>query len=280
MISNANVDRVSAKASPSRDQSKKTKTGADSEESAEGGVASVDRALRILSTFSMTDPAQRLVDIADRTGLYKSTILRLSQSLIRARLLTRGADGLYRIGPMGLTLSAAYQASHSLGDVLMPIMNAIANGFSESVSFYVRDGDRRICLFRVDGPRLLRHHVSQGESLPLLNGSAGQVLAAYDGEKGPRFDLIRERGWQVSFGERDPEIAGLSVPVFGPDSTVVGAITVSGPITRITPSFVSRTVVPFLRHAVEATEGLGGDPAELHRAMAGHDDTNLEIRSA
>jgi len=44
-----------------------------------GGVASVDRALEILAAFEPTDEALTLAELAQRTGLYKSTILRISQ---------------------------------------------------------------------------------------------------------------------------------------------------------------------------------------------------------
>src|SRR5215469_5119465 len=67
-----------------------------------GGVAAVDRALAILGAFRLEDGALTLAELAARTGIYKSTILRLAQSLIRARLLLRLDDGQYRIGPEAL----------------------------------------------------------------------------------------------------------------------------------------------------------------------------------
>ena len=64
----------------------------------EGGVAAVDRALDILAAFKPTDKALTLAELAARTGFYKSTILRISQSLLRHNYLQRLDDGSYRIG--------------------------------------------------------------------------------------------------------------------------------------------------------------------------------------
>ena len=63
------------------------------------GVAAVDRALLILSVFREDDTALSLALLARRTGLYKSTILRLLQSLLRAGYVIRQPDGNYVIGP-------------------------------------------------------------------------------------------------------------------------------------------------------------------------------------
>jgi len=65
---------------------------------AQTGVAAVDRAFLILSAFREDDPALSLAVLARRTGLYKSTILRLMQSLMRAGFVTRLPDGNYVVG--------------------------------------------------------------------------------------------------------------------------------------------------------------------------------------
>ncbi|TIS12969.1 MAG: IclR family transcriptional regulator, partial [Mesorhizobium sp.] len=61
------------------------------------GVAALDRAIAILDAFTIADRSLGLAEIAARTGLYKSTILRLANSLMRGQLLERLEDGRYRI---------------------------------------------------------------------------------------------------------------------------------------------------------------------------------------
>ena len=68
-------------------------------EAAPGGVAAADKALSLLNAFRAGDAALSLTELAERTQLYKSTALRLLASLEHARLLQRGADGRYALGP-------------------------------------------------------------------------------------------------------------------------------------------------------------------------------------
>ena len=62
----------------------------------EGGVAAVDRALSILD--ALTDEKISLAELSKRTGLYKSTVLRLAKSLERFGYILRTDDGSYRLG--------------------------------------------------------------------------------------------------------------------------------------------------------------------------------------
>ena len=68
-------------------------------DAAPGGAAAVDRALSLLAAFRAGDAALTLAELAERTELYKSTVLRLLASLEHARLVQRGADGGYSLGP-------------------------------------------------------------------------------------------------------------------------------------------------------------------------------------
>src|SRR6476646_6279464 len=61
-----------------------------------GGVSSVDNALRILRSFSYSEPTLGVSELARRLGLGKSTVHRLLQALVRQGFVTRTPDGRYR----------------------------------------------------------------------------------------------------------------------------------------------------------------------------------------
>ena len=63
----------------------------------EGGVAAVHRALTILDAFTESDQKLGLAELAKRTGLYKSTLLRLAKSLEKFGYLIRSEDGSYHV---------------------------------------------------------------------------------------------------------------------------------------------------------------------------------------
>ena len=119
-------------------------------QSGDGGVAAVERALTILDAFGPTDQRLALAELSQRTGFYKSTILRIAQSLLRHGYLQHLSDGTHQIGPKPLMLGAIYQRSLRLGDILLPLMHELAKQTGESVSFYSRHDEVRVCLHRVD----------------------------------------------------------------------------------------------------------------------------------
>ena len=234
----------------------------------EGGVAAVDRALEILAAFEPTDKSLTLAELTQRTRFYKSTILRLSQSLIRHRYLQRLDDGSYRIGPAPLMLGALYQRSLRLGDVLLPLMHEVADQTGESVSIYSRSGDVRVCIHRVDSKHAVRDHVREGDVLPLERGSGGRILLTFGGAKGEPYETIRREYVYASVGERDTDTAGLSVPFFGSGQVLLGALTLAGPRSRIDGTFIANARVLLLRIASRATHAFGGDPSPIDAALA------------
>ena len=75
------------------------------------GVSAVNRALAILDAYTVSDTALSLSALASRTGLYKSTILRLLESLQEFNHITRLADGRYALGPALFVASDSVSAS-------------------------------------------------------------------------------------------------------------------------------------------------------------------------
>jgi DNA-binding IclR family transcriptional regulator len=233
-----------------------------------GGVAAVDRALAILGAFDPEDQRLTLAELAQRTRFYKSTILRIAQSLLRHGYLRHLDDGNYQIGPTPLMLGAIYQRSLRLGDILLPLMHELADQTGESVSFYSRHGDVRVCLHRVDSQHAVRDHVREGDVLPLDRGSGGRILRAFSGAKGEPYETIRREYCYASVGERDAETAGISVPTFGSGQLLLGALTLAGPRSRIDGTFIANARAQLLRVAVRATSALGGDASPIEGALA------------
>ena len=172
-----------------------------------GGVDAVDRALAILASFVPGREKQTLAQIAAATGLYKSTILRLARSLEHGGYLHRHPDGTFAPGPEPLRLAAIYKRGLRLEERVRPILRALVAQTGESASFFRREGDLRLCLYREETPRAIRDHIMEGDFLPLGVGAAGHVLAMAD-----------QAAWDgtpiVSTGERDAETAAIAAPVF------------------------------------------------------------------
>lgn len=232
------------------------------------GVAAVDRALSILGAFRPGDVALPLYEISRRCNLYKSTVLRIAQSLLRGNYLQRREDGAYQIGPAPLILGALYQHSAKLGDLLLPLMRELVDQTGESMSVYIRNGDVRICLHRVDSKHAVRDNVREGDVLPLERGAGGRILLAFSGAKGEPYETIRTEYCYTSVGERDADTAGISVPFFGPGQALIGAMSLTGPRSRIDETFIANARVQLFRAAARATFSLGGDASALNQSLA------------
>jgi DNA-binding IclR family transcriptional regulator len=238
------------------------------ESTSESGVAVLDRAFAILSAFNAERSALTLAELAAHTGLYKSTILRLTAALIAHGFLVRHADGRYQVGPAPLALARLYQRGQQLGDVVLAVMRQLVQQFGEGVSFYVQHGDQRICLHRVDGIHAIREHVEAGDVLPLERGSGGRVLLAFNGARGRIYNEIRANYSYTSEGERNPDISGVSAPVFGPGGKLAGALTLAGPGFRVTPPVLKTMRRPLIEAAAQITQRLGGDPIPMLAAAS------------
>jgi DNA-binding IclR family transcriptional regulator len=223
---------------------------------APGGAAAVDRALSLLAAFRAGDRALTLAELAGRTRLYKSTVLRLLASLAHAGFLRRQPDGQWSIGPEVARLAGLYADSFSLEAAVVPVMQALMAKTQESVSFHVRQGEQRLCLFRVDSPQLLRDHVRAGDLLPLDRGAGGRVLMAFSGARGRLLDQVRRDGFVVLTGDRVPGLSGISAPVWRAPAELAGALTLTLPEVRMKARFTA----DLRAAAAELTARLGGDP--------------------
>ena len=208
------------------------------QDAAPGGAAAVDRAVSLLAAFAVGDKALSVSALAERTRLYKSTVLRLLASLAHGGLVRKTSEGLWALGPEVARLASIYTASFSLEEVVLPVMQALVKSTGESVALHIRQGDQRLCPFRVDSPQLLRDHVRAGDVLPLERGAGGRVLMAYGGARGKVYDQIRRDGYVHAVSDRVPGLVGVSAPVWKGGDQLVGALTLTVPESRFQPRFV------------------------------------------
>lgn len=221
-------------------------------------VEAVERALAILEAFARGGPRLPLAELARRTGLYRSTILRLASSLERFGYLHRDGDGQFRLGPTLWRLGVLYQNAFNLADYVRPVLREVVEAVGETAAFYIREGDRRICLYRVNSDRTVRSHLEEGAELPLDRGASARVLVAFTGGKGDLYERIRSRGAYVSLGERDPEAAAVAVPVLGPGRDLVGALGVTGPRNRFDRAACARVERVLVEKAAALARALSG----------------------
>src|SRR5258706_6362031 len=131
-------------------------------------VAAADRALNILEAFGKGDGrVQTLDDLERETGLFKAVICRYLLSFERHGYVTKVAEGQYQLGTAVLRLGRAFEKTFDISQHVMPVLEQLSRATHESVSYYVRNNDKRVCLYRVDSANTVRVHIQPGNLLPL-----------------------------------------------------------------------------------------------------------------
>jgi DNA-binding IclR family transcriptional regulator len=199
------------------------------------GVGVLDKAVLVLD--AVQGGAHSLAALVETTGLSRATAHRLAVALAVHGFLAREGDGRWRPGQR---LAAA--GVDTLMERAEPVLARLRDVTGESAQLYRRQGEHRVCVAAADLGSGLRDTVPVGAVLPMSAGSAAQVLLAFTGTEPPTgaafsertLTEVRRRGWAHSVGEREQGVASVSAPVFGPDGRLVAAVSVSGPLERLT----------------------------------------------
>lgn len=218
-----------------------------------GGMRSLERSLDVLEALAHAGQPQRLVDIAQATGLSPATALRILTVLERRQFVI--AENLrYRLGVVNLVTSYAFTRDDTLSSHAKRFMQELAAATGLSVALQVRYGLQRVPIARVSGKDPLRYELPNGRPLPLHLG-AGKVFAAamerpeFDslmdfvggsmrtirGESFTADDLwlelqqIRTQGYHVSEEERAIGTRSLGVPVTDGSGEIIAILALLSP---------------------------------------------------
>ena len=185
------------------------------------GVGVLDKAVGVLRALRHHGPLG-LAELQQVTGLPRATAHRLAVALEEHGLVRRDPAGRFCLGFELIAMGRAAAEAFPLGELARPALLALRDATGESVQLFVREGDARRCVVSLQSPHGLRWIVPEGALLPLGLGSAGRVLIA-----------SRPTEWIESVEEREAGVASVSAPVIGRDGIVVAAVSVSGPVERL-----------------------------------------------
>ena len=236
------------------------------------GVRSIQRALDILSLLSEDRPLIAVRDIVAATGLAKTTVIRIVQTLEQSGLLWATSSG-YMAGPGLWRWAHLARRSWELPPETQRMMRELAARERETVNVYVARDIVRVCIAQQESPQPLRHVVHVGDELPLWAGASAKVLlrnaspallervarSSPHGEEHIHrmqewIDEAGQRGYAVSHGERDAGLSAVAVPILGRSGTVVAALTLSGPTVRFTDERVAVFTEALLAAAAQMNE--------------------------
>ncbi|RUT27669.1 IclR family transcriptional regulator [Paenibacillus zeisoli] len=236
-------------------------------------VRAVERALDILMCFTKATDLG-LTEISSQIGLHKSTVHRLMATLEEKGFVIRdAATEKYRLGLRIWELSAHLSHSDDPAVLLLPQMEQLRDRLGETVSLYLLDGMERLRIQAVQSKQAIRRVAPVGARLPLYVGASSKVLVAFadpgilqavlsspdwpasvDKEDYVRqMEEIRSKGYATSYEEREPGAAAVSAPIFNHAGQAAAALSVSGPVSRLSP----QTLIEFGPILVQAAREMG-----------------------
>lgn len=248
----------------------------------EVSVGVISKVLRILEALQTSSSGLGLKAICDDTGINKSTAHRFLRHLEREGYLLRTEDALYLIGPRLTQLSMCASMGATLQAVARPVLSNLWRSTQETVNLGILDRGTLLYIDVMESPQEFRLVSRVGSRRSLQETALGKALAAFlpanEYERVLRgvifqrvtphtitnltqlraeLDKVRRQGYAVDNEEALLGCRCISAPIFNSDRAAIGAISISGPVTRLAlaqvPTFAK--MVKAAANAVSMTMG-------------------------
>ncbi|BCL12430.1 IclR family transcriptional regulator [Micromonospora sagamiensis] len=240
------------------------------------GVRSVIRALNLLSAAARG--SRTLTELAGEAGVSLSTASRLLATLKMADFLQQDEDGQFVPGPELTALLYAGDQWSGIRKLAGEAAASLRDELDETVAFFVRAGNDRVCIESAESARLVRRVCHPGERGPVYLGAAGKALIAFSNAEHGYLGLppgtdefktesgavrtladlraecaaIRERGMGYSGRESTEESWAVAAPVFRGD-LLLGVLAVVVPMTRSDEQYIAKVQAALRRAAAAAS---------------------------
>lgn len=250
-------------------------------------VASLERGLRVLQTFSRERSQLTLSEVAAATELSPATARRSLQTLETLGYVGRSGRR-FLLRPKVLALSSGYLSAINAEVVLQPFLQEAANQLGGSASVTILDGHEIVYLAHASMNRAIRLTAGTGTRYPAYPTSMGRVLLAFQPE--PWIDNyfqtahfrkltehtetnpaalrkilkeVRAKGYASIQDELDYGIVSVALPIFGPHGRIVAAANCSDVTNRMDRAAMEDQRLPVLRQAVRRIEATLAQYPEL-----------------
>jgi IclR family transcriptional regulator, KDG regulon repressor len=251
--------------------------------STNGNVKSLVRALSLLDVLAQTPHECSLGDIATKAKLPPSTVHRLLHSLqMTGYVIQNQTTGNYALGEALILLGRKAEQQRDVRRTARPSLEKLAQETAETVSLTTVIENAVVQLDHVDSPSMLKVTWDSGRRFPIHASASGKVFLAYLPEtereqilksidlhpftkrtivdiKKSRTELngIRERGYAIDDAEREEGVRCVAAPIFNSTGSVIAAVSVSGPSTRVSLSSLEGLANKVMKTACTISAALG-----------------------
>ena len=234
---------------------------------------SVEKALQIIEVLSSGAGPMRLVDIAAAVKMPQSTALRLLQTLVTYGYANQDADTLkYTLSLKFVQIGNQIRAQNDLIRIVRPYLRRIADLTRESVCLSIEEAGEVVYMDVIDGPDgMLQIRQRLGKRAPLYctgsgkifltNRSEQAVLNYYNAVENVKFTPMTvssarelwlavrdatEHGFALDNEECELGARCVAVGIRDYNGRYIAAISVSGPVSRLTHESIKQLVPELL----------------------------------
>ncbi len=245
-------------------------------------VRAVERALRILECFDDEHPERGVSEIAQAVNLHKATAHRIVTTLVNCGYLERAQDGQsYRLGLKLADLGAKVTRRRDLRREALPYMTHLVQQwgeicdlaiFDEGEVFYIEvlQGNHTLTIAARVGQHLPAHCTASGKlflahlsprelddflSKPLVTYTDKTVISP--DEIRQQIDQIREQRYSMDCEEFEPGICAVSAPIYNAEGTMIAAMSIPSPASRVTPERVQEMADALIEAAQAVSRRMG-----------------------
>ena len=217
-------------------------------------VPVIERMMDVLGQLERAEGRPTVNDLATSSGVPRSTVYRILNTLEAHRLVVRSGKGGYQLGSRLVTLAARVPHGaewERMASLAQPWLQRLAAETGETSKLSVLDGDAALCVAVAQGSASFAAAAMLGGRYPLHAGAASKVLFAAMASEAREVVLagrlerltdhtmvdpaalrlhlaqVREQGWAVDVGEHSVSIQAVAAPVRGPKTGVVAAISIA-----------------------------------------------------
>nr|WP_211110098.1 IclR family transcriptional regulator [Acuticoccus mangrovi] len=249
--------------------------------------------MSVLECFSTRDRQLTVSEIAERTGLPRSTAHRAILSLKEIGFLDQDQSReAYRLGLKLFQLGATVLNNMDLQSEARPFVEALARLAEESIHLCVFDGERMVFVETKEGGRTGdTNSTITMELSPCHCTGVGKAALAFQDERTIRKVIasglarhtaativageelmaalaqIRSAGYAFDLGEHKSGVHCVAAPIRNVSGRVIAAISVSGPAARLPVDRLEELAPVVIAHANAISRRLGDQPAEPVAAL-------------
>ena len=228
-------------------------------------VRAIERTFRILETLKRLESAT-LTEIAEEIDAPVSTVYNHLMTLERNEYVVK-TDDEYRISYKFLEFGVYIRNRSRVYELARPQVRELAEETGEVATFMVEEHGRGVSLCREGGENAVRIDNFPGRRVELHCTGLGKAMLAYfskdkvdsiierhglprkteytitsEVELREELSEIRERGYAFDRQERHRGLRCVAAPVLSDDETVIGAISISAPTSRMEGERFTETI--------------------------------------